>query len=91
MAEWFSWVGHTEKPVKTENLTFEEALIFLKHGDRVRRDYWHDMYSLFISGVEDDPERELLITWNADPVGVGVLWTPTQEDLLAEDWKLAIK
>lgn len=91
--------GHA--PLKTENLTFGEALELLKKGYRVARAGWNGkgMYLINIGGgyvnhpsVERGVEVESLpfiAMWTVNASGRKALlngWAPSQTDMLSSDW-----
>lgn len=81
-----------------EGLAFEDALVFVKGGDRVRRAGWNGkgMWLALVAGqqagesVDVRGERLRLLPWigmrTAD--GNWVPWLASQTDLLASDWEV---
>lgn len=79
-----------------DNLTFGEALMALKIGERVARAGWNgkDMWLLLVKGWTVDVEHETVLHGLLPVPWIGmktatldfVPWVASQTDLLAEDW-----
>lgn len=86
------------------NLGFSDALLAIKHGERVRRAGWNgpDQFVFLVPGSTFTVDRAPLlgiypegteITYHAhidirNQQGVIVPWLASQGDLLAEDWEV---
>ena len=57
---------------------FEDALVFLKDGERVAREAWHE-------GVYLEVHNGRLLINPGDP-STGTPWEPGATDLMADDW-----
>lgn len=70
-------------------MTFDQILPQLKDGRSVARESWGskivDIYE-FISGFGD---ISILVFIQTDAYGQMKVWTPTAEDILADDWRVA--
>ena len=63
-----------------DNLTFEEALVWLKNHHAIAREAWGDWSDLILANGD--------IMHRADTSFL--IWSATSEDLLACDWKVWI-
>lgn len=83
-------------------MTFSEALTLVKNGHRIAREGWNgkEMFLFFVPGSKFKVNREPLLGIYPEGTeieyhghidlktaqGYVVPWTPSQPDVLAEDW-----
>lgn len=70
--------------LETDDLTFSEALEFVKHGMAIQREGWNGE-DLFVR--IEEPRLDLPYLYMRMPSGFTCPWVPTQTDLMAEDWR----
>jgi len=70
---------HLDLPEKEENLTFYQALCFVKNGIPVTRQSWPRGQLYF------DKDQDLCLFTGDHTL---MLWTPSKEDAYANDWKI---
>ncbi len=86
--EWkLGWRSESLSHQKNRELTFEKALLYLKNSIKMRRADWNSTNKhvrlvntvngnlLFEARTPDTPKNEIWV------------WTPSTDDLLAEDWE----
>jgi Protein of unknown function (DUF2829) len=74
-------MGDTEA---TEGLCFSVALLALLEGESVRRAAWDEGTTLSLVATDPDSDSPYIAISNED--GEIGYWTPTQTNILAEDW-----
>jgi len=76
-----------------ENLSFVKALGLLIKGKRIARKVWSDKGTYVVlleEEVKDDAEPEsVMVMFDAEGL-VDTCWTPSQSDMLSEDWTKVI-
>ena len=68
-------------------MNFEEALSYLKQGEKIYREKWKDSAVQFIY-LKDNIIFEIFYQ---EDILKTTTWFPSHEDLLASDWKIFIK
>lgn len=72
----------------TGRMNFSLALQCALAGDKVRRESWPDKQELGLTSMEvDKGPMDFLCMYM---YGLRQYWQPTQDDLLATDWKMSI-
>jgi Protein of unknown function (DUF2829) len=67
-----------------KNCLFNEVLVKIKSGNKARRPYWGPAWLDFVQTKEGPIMSYIRIT-NGER---SFVWRPTQEDILAEDWRI---
>lgn len=71
------------KKYKPCDMTFEEAMIYLRTGDKIRRAYWHPESYIIRDG--DEIKVHLPELYFGSRLH---LWKPYSTDFLATDWEI---
>ncbi|MCJ2127526.1 hypothetical protein [Methylobacterium sp. E-045] len=74
------------RPVRESGHDFEQALVWLRQGERVRRVTWRRAYRYLVRRPDDLGDGLYLVEPRADDAR----WIGASEDLLAFDYRLVL-